>query len=174
MGGGRKTDRKAAENIHKNEESFICTNKLWNNVHLGQGMVSFSLMSNTPPPPRSPSRGNTPWVGQQKRCCVSGPPGLNAAFMRPGWVRSDWVIWSWSCWHPVTHKYTSTHWHTQLMLPFPRLRGLKTALVQKTMGLSIAPSFPATYNLFLHNCHWATIVLSTSFCWVLIARIVQL
>lgn len=78
-----------------------------------QGMVSFSLMSNTPLALlHPPSRGNTPRVGQQKQRCVSGPPGLNAAFMRPGWVRSDWVTWSWSRWHTDTHTHSLTHTHT--------------------------------------------------------------
>lgn len=101
-------------------------------MHLSQGMVSFSLMSNTPPP--LPSRSlslqgeYTLGMGQQKQCCVSRPPGLNAAFMRPGWFRSDWVTWS----------------------P-PPSSGIKKSFGVRTMGLSISLSFPASHPLHTVN-----------------------
>lgn len=113
-------------------------------MHLSQGMVSFSLMSNTPPP--LPSRSlslqgeYTLGMGQQKQCCVSRPPGLNAAFMRPGWFRSDWVTWSGSC------------WHTQpMLLPPPQSSGIKKSFGVRTMGLSISLSFPASHPLHTVN-----------------------
>ena len=115
-----------------------------------QGMVSFSLMSNTPLALlHPPSRGNTPKVGQQKQRCVSGPPGLNAAFMRPGWVRSDWVTWSWSRWHTDTHTHTHTisYTHTHIKhtndAPFSQTMTIKNSSGVEAMGLSVSLSFPA-------------------------------
>lgn len=61
---------------------FISTNKLWNNVHLSQGMLSFSLMSNTSPLPCAPTLppgGIHLGYGGDKSSAVS--PGLWASML---------------------------------------------------------------------------------------------
>ena len=68
-----------------------------------------------------PSSWNTPWARQQKQCCVFGPSGLNVAFMRPGWVGSDWAVWS--CWDTHTQACSRVRilvcWCVQWSHPLP-------------------------------------------------------
>lgn len=117
-------------------------------MHLSQGMVSFSLMSNTPPPlpsppVHSPSRGNTPWVWGNKSSAVS--PGLQASML---------LLWDLAGLGQTGSPGpgpADTHNRCSFFSPPPQSCGIKKSFGVRTMGLSISLSFPASHPLHTVN-----------------------